>query len=97
MTQTHTPLPYKMIKFPNYDGGTYIAIHQGDETCIAKWYSATPQDEENAAFIVRACNSHYDLLEVLKAALVLMEGQFGESPAIRAAIAKAEGKHEISS
>jgi hypothetical protein len=53
--------------------------------------------KENAAFIVRACNSHYDLVEAAEAALSLISDdgkQGGKNWTMRAlkdAIAKAKG------
>lgn len=57
-------------------------------------------DVENAEFIVRACNSHYDLLEACKAALDglysyrALDGNcsaMSEKAKLEAAIQKAEG------
>lgn len=51
------------------------------------------EDEANARFIVLACNSHYDLLQALRAVLPWAEDDKPEQPefaAARAAIAKAE-------
>lgn len=38
------------------NGGVYVAKTQG------------PDSDANAAFIIRACNSHYDLIEALREA-----------------------------
>jgi hypothetical protein len=52
-------------------------------------------DERNAAFIVRACNAHEELLEFGKAALALLNQHNIYGPictGLAAAVAKAEGK-----
>lgn len=59
MTQKHTPLYYSEASGSLTD----FRIWQGDDG-----YIATAINEEHAAFIVRACNSHYELLEIAKAA-----------------------------
>jgi hypothetical protein len=54
-----------------------------------------PEDQANAAFIVRACNSHDELLEALKTAQVrifMLEGASDEYNKADAAIDKAEGR-----
>jgi hypothetical protein len=52
----------------------------------------SPESQANANFIVRACNSHYDLLDALKAVVSVADRKTEEFDAARAAIAKAEGK-----
>jgi len=68
----HTELPWK-IEYDNADergGGQWYNI--GPTTV---WFPyGAPQEEKdravaNAAFIVRACNSHYELLEACKKVL----------------------------
>jgi hypothetical protein len=87
----HTPLPWHKD----------IHGHIGDSkgTNIASTWT-TPDDNcpegrpatANAAFIVRACNAHYDLLEALKAVVKIADRKTKEFDDARAAIAKAEGK-----
>lgn len=80
MTMTHAPLPW-------------VFREQGDanEFCLltaeGKWVIAFLQNgelmverqREIAAFIVRACNAHDDLLAALKTVTELLEG-FRENP-----------------
>lgn len=97
MTETkHTPLPFgittsntqdEIFLFgENHDGDCYIGMIQGDV--------GLQGNQENARFIVKACNSHYELLESLKAILDWCDKS---SPCVQiqnavAAIAKVEGK-----
>ena len=69
----------------NGNGGIYIAKVQG------------PQNRANAKRIVRACNSHDELVELLRDALEIMDEQLsGDCPdmlaGMRAAIARATGE-----
>lgn len=67
----HTPLPWQY----NYDD-VLASEYADDLICNCEW-----RDEEgkaNAAFIVRACNSHYELLEALKDTLSAL-GNFYDS------------------
>lgn len=67
ITQTevkHTPLPYELKEFMYY-----FSIHKGRNSVarIKKVDENSYQQElEDATFIVKACNSHYTLLEALK-------------------------------
>lgn len=103
MTQEtkHTPLPYKVVT-----GGDNIDVQADSRKHIARCgrrWSAKESFEKanaNAEFIVRACNSHYDLLEAAKllgeyaeAYLPFSRGNIAEADAIKnaiAAIAKAK-------
>jgi hypothetical protein len=66
---THSKLPWK-----KGNGSGYCEIRANNNlTCIADVWAEVgkikPGEEEmqaNAAFIVKACNNHYKLLEVLK-------------------------------
>lgn len=68
----------------DYIGTAIGAIPTGDDEC-----------EANALFIVRACNSHYELVEALKAIMHTAESFIGKTnpTMIRAkqALQKAEG------
>lgn len=114
MTQKHTPLPWHV--FHDDSGGPFTgwpsigAAEELDKTIIHRagfkqefWGDCSEKEADaNAAFIVRACNSHYELLEALK----LLTDGYGHTSYLsnaekendedviqaRAAIAKAEGK-----
>ena len=99
-TQTvgHTPTPWKV-----FEGNGLIRI--SDEhglAAIAEMITPTAHAHANAAFFVRACNSHDDLLATAKAYLVRLEtmtteqfsigGEKAERDALWEAITTAEGK-----
>jgi hypothetical protein len=91
---THTPGPWRYEK--RGDGSVGIWA-QNDTKVIgmtAGWESEFEEPTEaNAEFIVRACNSHDELLEALHRTLALLPGR-ADWPAVvfaRAAIAKATG------
>lgn len=88
----HTPLPWKVENGAGRgawimgadEGWSALVCGNNDETAIA-----------NKAFILRACNSHYELLEACR----LLIGADGEGMLFservnkaRLAIAKAEGR-----
>lgn len=92
----HTPLPW------HYEADRIWQI--GDEYTTPVVYIDTHKPEQNKAngqFIVRACNSHYELLAAAKKALEFMENiQFNDTlteheqavfDAAQAAIKKAKG------
>ena len=64
----HTPGPWEICKhgtpeaFPQY--GVYAEGNQNDHVIVKG--DNQENAEANAAFIVRACNSHYEMLEALK-------------------------------
>ncbi len=55
----HTPLPWMA------DGGE-VRAESGNGRTVALLYSITNEDEANAALIVRAVNSHDDLVSALE-------------------------------
>ncbi len=59
----HSPLPWKLIESVDLDNRIRDAT---DYWICDVGYSHNETDTANAAFIVRACNSHADLLEALK-------------------------------
>ena len=72
-TPAHTPLPWKhQAGFQNVyalsDGDVGLTIHiaKTNEAQVAGGYA---EAEANAAFIVRACNSHYALENALRGLL----------------------------
>lgn len=90
MTQSkHTELPYR------YDPDNN-AIY-GAECDIVVVYDGQLQYKGDGEFIARACNSHYELLEALKAMVEMYEevqpagGYQGYYEEAKAAIAKAKG------
>lgn len=93
----HTPVPWFSLS------GGYISASVGPDwysKLVARTQSAIEEDgRANAAFIVRACNAHDDLLEACKEAAEWLEsGANGDAWALapaktlRAAIARAEGR-----
>jgi hypothetical protein len=96
MTQKHTPkhspLPWVKSSEKSED-----YFYHGWFILDAKNHSVADciQEDESAEFIVRACNSHYELLEALMLADALLSGknmnkQIVEKK-VKAAIAKATG------
>lgn len=84
----HTPTPWKTVK-----ARTYVHIQDERGNCVAS--CAYEQAVTNAAFIVRAVNSHEELLRLLKVCMgeMLANGWSHESlEDVEQAIAKAEGK-----
>jgi hypothetical protein len=85
---THTPGPWE--KTQSHD------IFQVGGNCLVASCSGNsgfyPNAEANAAFIVRACNSHDDLLEVLEA-IIISQSAILDNLKVKAiaAIAKAKG------
>ncbi len=74
--QTHTPLPYSISNIP---GDGYIMARNGFDrvaVAIVKGFPRIKDDEweANRKFIVRACNSHYELLAAHRAVLALLDG-----------------------
>lgn len=96
----HSPLPWRI--YPGHldsiysqDGEVLIVERGSDFNCLEG--ESTPDNDEaraNAAFIVRACNAHYQMLEALKTAQAALD--FADFPetlkAVRAAIAAAEAE-----
>jgi hypothetical protein len=96
----HTPLPWKMRQL----GKTRCVIEgPGEDCCIAmmtRWLPPFDAAEQkaNADFIVKACNAHDELVEALRAMIVLenerdwpMNQQWGQAIlTAQAVLAKAE-------
>lgn len=73
MTQNHTPTPW-IVSSPDA-GETITILHdQGDGygVAVCSMDTTNNRDEQNAAFIVRACNSHAALVEALTHARALV-------------------------
>lgn len=85
---THTSLPWRI-------DAVYGVKSDADTELLASTYcEPNPQrNKANAEFIVKACNSHYELLEACKAVLVSIQGADDQLERIvKQAIAKTEGK-----
>ncbi len=104
MKTTHTPLPWRTVSYSGNDGRG-VEIHTCGDTLtypVARIIDHDPDIEmleADAAFIVLACNSHYELLAALESAAESIEQlvKVGRIPAnnaglrdARAAIAKAK-------
>lgn len=62
----HTPTPWHVIE---EDNCTFSIMHTGSGQWIATVHGGREYDEQDAAFIVRACNSHAALVGALEALL----------------------------
>jgi len=80
----HTPLPWTFQE--NRSGMISNDVIGSDRNTVACYVGSA-----NAAFIVKACNSHYELLQILRS--VLLEPNVSEQfkSYVETAIAKAEG------
>ena len=72
----HTPTPWS-VRAARNDEGYGLLICDEDQTILAgmdTWLGPTPEAEmeANAAFIVRACNSHAALVEALRKMMKLV-------------------------
>jgi len=107
MTQQpkHTPAPYAvgdksknqdaaMVYSDTNDGAIYDGVRVAD--CNTSMFLSKEQSEISAEFIVRACNSHYELLEALRLADAALSGSNMNmnvvQKKVRAAITKAMGE-----
>lgn len=89
----HTPLPWKIGRVD-----TLVTAADQRGICSTGGYADNRIDSEelaeenraNAAFIVRACNSHYDLLEALEALMPIAEKMQGKLAGVVEAILNAE-------
>lgn len=65
----HTPLPWYACEHPEGPAGIRAPDHKMVARCegmFGRGHVSRGDWEDNAAFIVRACNSHYDLVEALE-------------------------------
>ncbi len=84
-TPAHTPLPWAAQPLETGDdaGVSIIGSDLGGLVCASlPWPSEIDSGdysrvESNAAFIVRACNSHYSLVEALREAIDAIEDDRG--------------------
>lgn len=95
----HTPLPYTDAKDIAHMGEIYYTNNNGKKIILAQvWGEGKNTKFDNAAFIVRACNSHDELVEEMQRSVEIMRGmvsyRLGVQAAVDrmdAAIAKAKG------
>lgn len=88
----HTELPWT---FQASEGGEMIWIGSDYENaCGVPGYADHPGNIANAEFIVRACNSYYDMLSALQAVMDEWREGYGLRCVhqVRAAISKAEAR-----
>lgn len=64
-TPAHTPLPWRYTR----SFGTIEIVPNGTQQPLAGIDFDAEEDRANAAFIVRACNSHYQLVSALRGLL----------------------------
>ncbi len=96
----HTPGPFGYYQPEGYSGFFYIDQKNiaDDRSGIGNFAACSTGDETsakaNAEFIVRACNSHYELLEALEAVTINSHRQSEKEAYEMAqkAIAKARGQ-----
>lgn len=66
----HTPTPWKAIEHENknaFEGNIVITPNDMNDAVCTVWTCDTEEETQaNAAFIVRACNSHAALVEALE-------------------------------
>lgn len=82
----HTPLPWRVR-----DDGKSWAIIGAEPSWIGDIDKRNHNAATNAEFIIRACNSHYELMEALKT-IEKMSCEIGTKIFILELIAKMEGK-----
>lgn len=89
----HTPLPFYAEKYSSLTNAGYKVAHKDDKGFI-KWICHSSK-EEDAAFIIRACNSHYDLVAFVERFVKDMNNTEAHNCDVvteaRALIAKAKG------
>jgi len=99
-TQTevkHTPEPWEINDYINKSICVkfWINAKNCNDTIIEiKSYDNIKKAKANANFIIKACNSHYELLEACKSALNYINGDGYKNtiPKLQQAINKVEGK-----
>ncbi len=97
----HTPKPWKANEGKGYFG---LNITDNKNNTICDLFDSSETKEvclANAAFIVKACNSHEELLDSLKKLVLFVEGlqagdykNYARVEGARQAISKAEGERE---
>jgi len=93
---THTELPWSEDWHEDHRNGVEHVLIIGDDGMIAEVFNEDGKQTPDAAFIVKACNSHNDLLEALEGMYNMCTMSPASAPHrvnARAAIAKAKGEH----
>jgi hypothetical protein len=67
--EKHSPLPWRVKRLE----GDHIGIRAADNTALAMW-DDWPEREADAAYIVTACNTHHELVAVLRDIVTPMAG-----------------------
>jgi len=69
MRNEHTALPWKVeINVKSYQGWCLIYSEQHGKIAEIPWHDFNKTNDANARFIVTACNSHDELVELLELA-----------------------------
>lgn len=107
MTTKHTPTPWSIHWLMGTGNYHWISrsSNEEDRVCLVETFAPTDGDMEavgkaNAAFIVRACNSHDELVAALELALSHMPDNErlyygkdnGDLDTVKQALAKAKGE-----
>lgn len=67
MDRTHSPLPWQLKELDLYEGSKGSEVISTDETVLDnQTYYPHAVSNEDAAFIVRACNAHYRFVAALQ-------------------------------
>ncbi len=83
MKTTHTPLPWR-IGVRTAHSKRDIYGPKGELVTLSDAvFTSLEEAQANAAFIVRACNNHYDLIAALEAIMARLKGEF-DHPALMA-------------
>lgn len=62
----HTPLPYRVYQEKEGEPVWVTSDEGRKDICVSPDFSSDDSDKANAEFIVRACNSHYELLTIAR-------------------------------
>lgn len=88
----HTKTPWRITQATN--GDIYIGSDEWVLKMVDKVDFTVLPKEANAAFIVRACNAHEDMLKVLQSLRHKARLNAADRANIGWAVAKSEGTHE---
>lgn len=86
MSMKHTSVPWNIT-----DDGDFLENGEGEPIADLRFFHI-PDNEANAAFIVRACNSHDELLEALESAAKRLGWLGKDTSDLQVTIAKAKGE-----
>ena len=100
-TPAHTPLPWEVEKGHvqrDSNGIRYWQVTDGQDAIACNQFCYAGYDPAvnaaNAAFIVRACNSHYQLVSALESANTLLTKAVGDIVAYRIMAGKRSSKSD---